>query len=143
MNEISNIDVLEKVNYPDLKELRLNNNKIKDISVLEYVNFDKLQILYLSDNLITNISVLEKVDFDQLRELWLFNNKIMDINSLNSEISALKDLCSELIEIYGSSAVELHNPCNPEMLNEWEVSNSIAIPAQLKEFLLFLPTLIL
>ena len=61
----------------------------------------------------------------------------MDINSLNSEISALKDLCSELIEIYGSSAVELHNPCNPEMLNEWEVSNSIAIPAQLKEFLLF------
>ena len=52
---MSNIDVLEKVNFKQLKELYLRNNEISDIKVLEKANFAKLEILDLSNNEINEI----------------------------------------------------------------------------------------
>jgi len=46
-NKISNINILEKVNFKDLKKLDLGCNKISDIKVLEYVKFAKLEYIYL------------------------------------------------------------------------------------------------
>ena len=48
-NKIEKIDVLEKVNFPILQELKLSNNKIKDINAFEEVKFRySLQRLHLS-----------------------------------------------------------------------------------------------
>ena len=70
MNKISNIDILEKVNFKELKELYLNYNNISDIKVLENVKFEKLEKLDLSDNKISKaeneliISKLESKIYD-------------------------------------------------------------------------------
>ena len=50
---LSDINVLEKVNFKELKELALNSNIITDIKVLEKVKFDKLEILCLNSNFIS------------------------------------------------------------------------------------------
>ena len=71
-NNISNIDILLKFNFKELKELYLSNNKISDIKVLEKVKFEKLEFLDLS---------LNEIDLTQ-------NNLI---------ISKLKSLLKELI----------------------------------------------
>ena len=49
-NEISDINILEKVNFKELIRLYLNNNEISDIQVLEKVKFEKLEVLYLHRN---------------------------------------------------------------------------------------------
>ena len=64
-NNISNINLLEKVNFKELKGLGLNYNKISNIDVLERVKFDKLEILCLDDNQISDISVLKNVNFKE------------------------------------------------------------------------------
>ena len=51
-NKISDINVLEKVNFKELKELDLEGNNISDISVFEKIKFEKLEVLWLEDNLI-------------------------------------------------------------------------------------------
>ncbi len=79
-NNITNINVLEISNFPNLEKLYLNNNKISDITVLQKVKFEKLENLNLSQNEITDINVLEKVNFPLLKKLKLNNNKISDIN---------------------------------------------------------------
>ena len=68
-NKIHNIDVLERVNFKELKELYLNGNEILDINVLEKVNFKRLDKLYLNGNRIFNFDVLEKENFKKLKEL--------------------------------------------------------------------------
>ena len=55
MNEISNIDILENVNFKELKELYLHYNEISDIKILEKVKFEKLEDLYLDNNKIDQI----------------------------------------------------------------------------------------
>ena len=40
-------------------------NKISDINILEKVNFKELKILYLSNNPISNISIFNKVLFGE------------------------------------------------------------------------------
>ena len=47
---ISDINILEKVNFKELKELNLRGNKISDIKVLEKVDFKELKKLDLSSN---------------------------------------------------------------------------------------------
>ena len=49
-NKISNIDILEYVNFKELKELNFSNNEIEDIEVLKKVKFEKLEKLDLSHN---------------------------------------------------------------------------------------------
>ena len=70
----------------DIKELDLSWNKISDIKVLENVNFKVLKELNLSSNKISDIKVLEKVKFDKLEELDLYNNNISDIQSIISKL---------------------------------------------------------
>ena len=41
----------------------LNNNKISDIKILEKVNFKELEVLYLSWNKISDINILQKDNF--------------------------------------------------------------------------------
>ena len=62
-NTISDINILEKVNFKELKKLGLNCNKISDINILEKVNFKELKELYLNRNKISDINILEKVNF--------------------------------------------------------------------------------
>ena len=48
--EISDISVLERVNFPELVKLDLSNNDIRDISVFERKKFDRLALLNISEN---------------------------------------------------------------------------------------------
>ena len=73
---------LSEISNEELKELNLNFNKISDINILEKVNFKELKELNLSDNKISDINILEKVNFKELKELNLSGNKISDINIL-------------------------------------------------------------
>ena len=55
MNKISNnINILENVNFKELKELDLSYNNISEIKVLEKVKFEKLEKLDLGSNKISN-----------------------------------------------------------------------------------------
>ena len=85
INNISNIDVLENLNFKELKSLDLYNNKISDIKVLEKVKLEKLEKLNLSENNISNIDVLENMNFKKLKELYLFRNKISVIKVLKTK----------------------------------------------------------
>ena len=63
-NEISDINILEKVKFKELKELDLYSNNISDIKVLENVKFEKLEKLNLSWNnidLAKNNSIILKL----------------------------------------------------------------------------------
>ena len=71
-------------------------NKIDDINILENVNFKELKELYLSSNKISDIKVLEKVKFEKLEELYLSENKI-DLTKNNSIILKLESLLIRLI----------------------------------------------
>ena len=64
-NNISDINILEKIKFEKLEKLYLDNNKISDINILEKVRFKELKELYLNGNNITNIEILEKVNFPQ------------------------------------------------------------------------------
>jgi len=60
---------LKLLNYfKDLKEINLSNTNISDIKILEKVNFEKLEILDLSLNeRLSDINILEKVNFKELK----------------------------------------------------------------------------
>ena len=74
------LEDLCKIDFKELKELILNNNKISDIKVLERAKYKKLEILDLSQNNISDINPLEKVNFKELKQLYLGYNNITDIN---------------------------------------------------------------
>jgi len=76
-NNISNIEVLEKVKFNKLEILDIGVNKISNnINILENVIFKELKVLDLSENNISDIKVLEKVKFNKLEILDLGVNKI-------------------------------------------------------------------
>ena len=80
---ISDYNILKKVNFKELKELYLCNNNISDISFLENLKFEKLELLHLSGNEnISNYDILKKIDFEQLKELYLDDKNIPDISVL-------------------------------------------------------------
>ena len=81
-NNINNISVLSKCNFPKLKQLGLQNNNIKDISCLKDFNFKNLEILYLSKNEISDINVFKVINFPKLYVLSLDYNKIRNIRPL-------------------------------------------------------------
>ena len=61
--------------------MELGRNKISDINILEKIDFKKLRVLDLSGNKISNINILEKVDFKELERLNLKDNDELDKNS--------------------------------------------------------------
>ena len=81
-NLISNINILEKYQCQKLEQLWLDNNKIHDITVFEKVKFKNLKVLYLDHNNISDIKVFLNVNFENLEKLNLNNNQISDITIL-------------------------------------------------------------
>ena len=81
-NKISNINILDSINFKELKELYLYDNNISDIKVLEKAKFEKLIKLDLGKNKLLNINVLENVNFKELKKLNLSHNDISDIKVL-------------------------------------------------------------
>ena len=79
-------DIIFRNRCTKLQVLNLGSSNISDLKVLEKVDFKELKKLNLSSNNISDIKVLEKVDFKELRVLNLggdnlSNNKISDITS--------------------------------------------------------------
>ena len=61
--------------------MNLGCNNISDISILEKGNFKELKRLDLYGNNISNINIFEKVKFKKLEKLRLSKNKIDEIKS--------------------------------------------------------------
>ena len=121
-NKISDIKIIEKVNFGELNELNLSDNEISDINILEKVNFSVLKELDLSNNNISDINILEKVNFNELEELYLSSNKISDINILekvNFKKLKLIDLNTNKI-----SDISILEKVNFNELNELDLSNN-------------------
>lgn len=49
-NEITSINILNKVKLPQLEKIYLDNNKISDITVLKEIKLDKLNLICLTNN---------------------------------------------------------------------------------------------
>ena len=71
--------------------MHLASNNIDDIDILEKVNFKELKKIDLYGNHISNINILEKVKFEKLEELNLLKNKI-GVKQNNSIISKMKTI---------------------------------------------------
>ena len=96
-NKISDIKALEKAKLKSLEILNLNDNKISKIKILEKVQFENLEILNLSHNIISDIQVLEKINLENLKELNLNHNKISDIQVFEkSKLDNLKKIIFKL-----------------------------------------------
>ena len=95
-NHISDINILEIVNFKELKVLSFGGNEISDINILEKVNFKELKQLGLNNNNISDIKVLEKVKFEKLELLSLGENNI-DLEKNNLIISKLKSVLQKFI----------------------------------------------
>ena len=74
MNQISNIDILEKVNFKELKALNLAANNISDIKALGKVKFEKLEVLIIGLNKIDKNKYNFIIDF--LKSKFKFVSKI-------------------------------------------------------------------
>ena len=65
-NKISDINILEKVNFKKLKKLDLFNNEISDIKVLDRILLKDLEILNLGENNINkaeNLLIIENLKY--------------------------------------------------------------------------------
>ena len=91
--ENSKKELLTEIDFKELEELNLSENKNFDINILENVKSEKIKVLNLNLDEIKDINVLTKVKFRCLNELYLYNNKIENIIPLLGEIfSELKIL---------------------------------------------------
>ena len=79
-NEI--LEIFNKIEFNQLKELYLSQNLISDITPFEKIELKNLEVLWLDANNISDIDILEKVNFKELKKLYLFKNKISDITVL-------------------------------------------------------------
>ena len=75
--------------------LDLSNNQISDINILEKVNFIKLRQLYLQDNHISNVNVLGTKKFENLKLLDLNKNLIIEEDKESIKLK-LKSLYNDL-----------------------------------------------
>ena len=131
-NEVLND--LCKIEFKELKELYLYNNKISDIKVLEKVKFDKLEILGLSENQISDINILEKVNFKELKELYLNCNYISDINILEKvKFNKLEKLDLSINQISDINVLEKVNFKElKELYLDWNKISDIKILVKIK-----------
>ena len=68
------LELLCKINFKELKELNLSDNKLSDINILEKANFKKLQKLDLSNNCLNIEEIYGILNFPELKELIVNNN---------------------------------------------------------------------
>ena len=131
-NEVLND--LCKIEFKELKELYLYDNKISDIKVLEKVKFDKLEILGLSYNQISDINILEKVNFKELKELYLNCNYISDINILEKvKFNKLEKLDLSINQISDINVLEKVNFKElKELYLDWNKISDIKILVKIK-----------
>ena len=85
-NEITDINVLEFVNFKKIEMLSFGINKIKDINVLDKVDFKEIKTIGFSKNRITDINVLKKIHFPKLKKLTFDYNGIDEKEKENSLI---------------------------------------------------------
>ena len=71
-----------KIEFYELREINLNENKISNLNDLEKAKLKKLETLSLRKNEISDINVLEKVNLKNLKQLYLDHNNISDITIL-------------------------------------------------------------
>ena len=94
-NLISNINVFKDMKFPKLNEFILNNNKITDLEPLSQIDLTNIQTIDLSFNCIDDINVFYRVNVPHLKYLNLSNNNIKEItifSSIDSRFTALKEL---------------------------------------------------
>ena len=72
-----------------MKELNLLHNNISDINVLEKVKFEKLEILILDWNQITDIKVLSNIKLKNLKGLYLYGNPIDENSSIPNYLESI------------------------------------------------------
>ena len=75
--------------YNKLEKLGLQENAITDINILQKLNFKELRELYLYNNNISDLEVLKQIKLEKLEKLDLEDNKI-DKNKNGLIISNLK-----------------------------------------------------
>ena len=64
------------MHFEKLEILNLGRNQITNIDILDNVNFKRLRELYLHINNISNVKKFTKVKFRKLEKLDLDNNKL-------------------------------------------------------------------
>ena len=120
-NEISNINILQKVKFSTiLEELYLNNNQIKDISVFQNNIFPKLKVLFLSYNLIEGIFPIRLVLINSCQQLSLEYNQIFNITLFKdiNMFNYLKNLSLEhnLIDINDETNKKIFQAINQDFI---------------------------
>ena len=73
-----------------MEKINLNNNQISDITILEKVKFPEIKNLSFFQNNISDIKFFERVKFDKLVSLDLRSNTI-DKKIFSSTINELKN----------------------------------------------------
>lgn len=81
-NDISKIDIFDKLSFKNLQILKLSKNHIDNIDFLINLPFPEIRKLILDHNCITNIDKLYKIDFKYIELINLRSNQISNINVL-------------------------------------------------------------
>ena len=117
-NKISDLNNFKNISLPNIEILNLGNNEISDINDIEQIKSNNLKELYLYWNNISDINILEKMNFDNLEILNLSKNRISDINVLkNIKFDNLKLLHLEGNKIENINVLSIINLKNLEILN--------------------------
>ena len=112
------LESLSKIEFSELKQLKLSENNIKAIKYLKDFKYDNLEVLDLSSNKISNISVLGEIELVNLRKLNLGNNQIENIDVLeNAKFDKLELLNLNKNQIYEIKSLGKINLKNLKELN--------------------------
>ena len=84
LNDQFNLKLFSLIEFPNLKELILSNNRLTDLNLLNNFNLSKTKILDLSNNEINDLSPLKDLSKNafNLEQLFLNNNKIENASIL-------------------------------------------------------------
>ena len=128
---LSNIDILTKLNPVNLLELDLSHNNINNLDDISSTSFDKLISLNLSHNKLCNLESLIEAPFIYLKNLNLSYNILYDIESLAlfpfTELDRLKLSGNKIRDISVLTKVPFINCTYLELKNNKisEISNAL------------------
>ena len=84
---MSDVNILENVNFKKVKELNLYDNKISDIKVLEKVKFEKLELLDLGEN---KLFIIEEYIFSSI--LFPLKSNISNFSNFTFSNTFISDI---------------------------------------------------